>query len=322
MDKISIEPPVAFAHFSEALNHHYFVVLSGMLNRQTMTIIAKNLSHLPSHKIREIEKITRRIIDTGMAEIVVLFGSFARGDYREERGESRVKRSDYDLLVVTDGKKEAIEEALRDGFSDISVSVQLVVEDIFFVNGNLAEGQFFFSDIKREGKLLYTSGRYELADRQEMSATRRREMAEEDFRRWHGYAGTFFEGAAFFVSRKAFGVAAFNYQQVAELSYKAVEMVFTHYQPHEHDLGLLRRRAGRLDRRTLDAFSCETDTQQELFDHLNYAYIGGRYQSEEEYPVTEEQLDYWAVETKRLLDITKTVCLERIAVLKNIESTA
>ncbi len=202
------------------------------------------------------------------------------------------------------------------------MSVQLVVEDIDFVNGSLAEGQFFFTDIKREGKVLYTSGRYELTDQKELSPTRRREIAEEDFRKWFGEAKTTLKIAGFCISDTSFGWAAFAFQQTAELCYKAMEMVFTHYQPHEHDLGLLRHRAGKLDRRVLEALPCDTNEQRELFDHLSYAYIGGRYHSKEEYPVTKEQLDYWAVETRRLLEITETVCLERIEVLKDIERGA
>ena len=240
--------------------------------------------------------------------------------YREERGANRVKRSDYDILVaVTAGKKEAVEESLRGRFEDLAVSVQLVVEDIDFINDNLAEGQFFFTDIKREGKILYTSGKYELTEQQGLSPTRRREIAEEDFKKWHGYASMFFEGAGFYMSKKVFGLAAFNYQQTAELCYKAVDLIFTNYQLHEHDLGILRRRAGELDRRVFDALPCDTNEKAELFSYLSYAYIGGRYQSEEQYPVTREQLDYWAVETKRLLEITDTVCRERIEALRAIE---
>jgi uncharacterized protein Usg len=68
-----------------------------------------------------------------------------------------------------------------------------------------------------------------------------------------------------------------------------------------------------------EAFPRETREQSELFNHLNYAYIGGRYRTEEEFPVTGEHLDYWARETKKLLDTTETVCRERIEELKKIE---
>ncbi len=285
-----------------------------------MTHLAKILSHLPAPKILEIETITQRIVDTGKAEFVVLFGSYARGNYREKQGKIRGKKSDYDIFAVTAAEsRSALEGELRGKFDDIAINVQVIIEDIDFVNSNLSEGQFFFTDIKREGKILYTSGRYTLAEPRELSPTRRREIAEADFEKWHGDAGTFFETAGFCTLRGAFRVAAFNYQQVAELCYTAVEMVFTHYQPHEHNLGILRQRAGNLDSRILDALPCDTDAQWKLFEHLNFAYIGGRYRSDAEYPVTETELDYWAEEAKWLLEITENVCQERIEALRQIE---
>ena len=48
-------------------------------------------------------------------------------------------------------------------------------------------------------------------------------------------------------------------------------------------------------------------------------YIGGRYRSEEEYPVTKRQLDYWSKEAVKLLKLTETICKERIECLKEIE---
>jgi uncharacterized protein len=285
-----------------------------------MTDIAKILSHLPRRKIEELEKVAGRIVDTGQAEIIVLFGSYARGDFKEKRGKTQGKKSDYDILVVTAGEDEdTLLESLKGQFDDIRVHVQVVAEDIEFVNSQIEEGQFFFSDIKREGKVLYTSGRYGLADARETSPTRRREIAEADFGKWYQEATSALKIANFCVSERILGGAAFNFQQVAEMCYTTVEMVFTHYNPHEHHLGILQERAVKLDRRVDNALPRKTREQQHLFNHLNYAYIGGRYRSEEEFPVTGEQLDYWAAETKKLLDITETVCRERIEELKKIE---
>lgn len=42
------------------------------------------LAHLPGNKIKEPEKITQRILDTDKAEVVVLFGSYARGNCKEQ----------------------------------------------------------------------------------------------------------------------------------------------------------------------------------------------------------------------------------------------
>ncbi len=66
-----------------------------------MTHLVNILAHLPEHRIWELETITERIVDTGKAEFVVLFGSYARGNYREKQGKSRGKKSDYDILAVT-----------------------------------------------------------------------------------------------------------------------------------------------------------------------------------------------------------------------------
>ena len=287
-----------------------------------MTALTKILSHLPDHKIKELETVTQRIVDTGKAEIVALFGSYARGNYKEQRGKSKGKRSDYDILVVTSDSdtRTELRSKLREIFKDIAVPVQLIVEKIDYVNSNLEEKQYFFTDIKREGKILFNSGRFELADSKELTPTRRREIAEEDFGQWFGDAQKAFKGANFYFVEKDFGWSAFHLQQTSEMCYTAIEMVFTHYNPHEHNLETLRDRALPFDRRIKDVLPYETEEQQELFDYLNFAYIGGRYRSDEEFPVTKEQLDYWSKEAMKLLNLTETICKERIECLKEIEN--
>lgn len=259
---------------------------------------AQILSHLPGNKIKELEIVTQRIAGTQKAEMVILFGSYARGYYKEQRGKTKGKKSDYDILVITTNynTEQELRAKLRGIFGDIGVHVQLIVETIDFVNTNLEEKQYFFSDIKREGKILYNSGKYELAGSQKLTPTRRREIAKEDFKNWYGTAKKMIDSV-----RADFRLAAFDLQQVAEIRYTAIEMVFSHYNPYEHDLSVLRRRALEFDRRAAEALPYETDRQRELFDHLNFAYIGGRYRSEKEFPVTKEQIDYWGKEAKNCL---------------------
>ena len=111
-----------------------------------MIDLTKILSHLPKDKIKELETIRQRIVDSGKAEIVVLFGSYARGNYKEKRGETQGKKSDYDILVAVseyETKKE-LSSGLSGAFKDIPVAVQLIVETIDFVNSKLEEKQFFF----------------------------------------------------------------------------------------------------------------------------------------------------------------------------------
>jgi hypothetical protein len=148
------------------------------------------------------------------------------------RGATQGKKSDYDILVVTAGVDEDTPLRNLEGkFDDISVHVQLIAEDIEFVNSNNEEGQFFFSDIKREGKILYSSGRHGLAKPQEISPIRRRELAEEDFEYWFKTATESFILYQDAKRRQFEGKAAFLLQQAVEGCYTTIEMVFAYYNP-------------------------------------------------------------------------------------------
>ena len=58
----------------------------------------------------------------------------------------------------------------------------------------------------------------------------------------------------------------------------------------------------------------ETEAQQKDFEHLDYAYLGARYDGD--YTVTLEQLNYWAEECQKLMKLTETICLNHIEKLK------
>ena len=111
--------------------------------------------------------------------------------------------------------------------------------------------------------------------------------------------------------------AAFNLQQTAEMCYKTVLMVFTRYIPQEHYLCILRREAAKIDNRVTILFPRNSEEEKYLFQHLDNAYIGARYMSEEEYPVSEQQVDYWAVEAEKLVELTEDICREKIETLKD-----
>ncbi|MDD5697813.1 MAG: HEPN domain-containing protein [Victivallaceae bacterium] len=279
------------------------------------------LAYLPENKIRELETVTRRIAAAGEAELIILYGSYARGNYRERRGKITGTKSDYDLLAISSDvdRRDRLRSKLRDGFADIAAPVQVIVEDINFVNRSLEENQFFFTDIKREGKILYDSGNCRLADFKGLTPVRRREIAEEDFKEWKKQVDISYKYSKIATAENDLRKAAFELQQTAELCYKTVEMVFTHYNPYEHHLGILRKRALKFDRRLKAAFPQETGAQQDLFDQLDSAYIGARYRSEEEFPVSRDQLVYWSGEAGKLLDLTEMICKEKIENLSRIE---
>jgi len=71
----------------------------------------KSLSHLPKHKRSELKLIIEQIRKLSEPEMIILYGSYARGDYKEEKDLAPDRKSghvsDYDILVVTAEKKTA-----------------------------------------------------------------------------------------------------------------------------------------------------------------------------------------------------------------------
>lgn len=211
-----------------------------------MDPFSTSLKNLPSEKIEELKAITERIIATGKAEIVILFGSYARGDFKKEN-EGR-RKSDFDLLITasTSENKNELSFKLQDAFKDMATPVQLVIETISRVNSNLEERQYFFSDIRNEGVVLYDSKKEKLAAPIDLSPQRRREIAEEDFKNWLDKANGAFRNYTYNLKDNSFDWASFHLQQSAEMCYTAIEMVFAHYNPHEHNLSILRKKSRRI----------------------------------------------------------------------------
>ena len=112
------------------------------------------------------------------------------------------------------------------------------------------------------------------------------------------------------LNNKDYNEAAFQLHQATERSYKAIILVFTGYNPNEHYLMILGHMAGKHDRALRDIFPRETEEQEELFDLLDYAYIGARY--DPEYKITRQQLEQLAPCVKKLHEVTKRICKEKI----------
>ena len=76
----------------------------------------KTLEHLAQAKQDELQKITAAILENcSDVEKIILFGSYARGDYKEEKDLAPNRKSghasDYDILAIT-AKKETALDAL------------------------------------------------------------------------------------------------------------------------------------------------------------------------------------------------------------------
>lgn len=65
-----------------------------------------SLHHLPADKQEEIQSIAETIIQLIQPEMIILFGSYSRGNWVEDRykenGTTYEYKSDYDILVITE----------------------------------------------------------------------------------------------------------------------------------------------------------------------------------------------------------------------------
>jgi HEPN domain-containing protein len=212
-------------------------------------------------------------------------------------------------------------------FEGIATAVDTIVETLGFVNMHLREGQYFFSEIKHQGIVLYQDKQVELANAENLSPKRLREIAEFDFKHWFKTARMSFKHACIAIEegkedKDYYRKASFELQQCVENCYTAIEIVFSRNNPYEHRLVRLRMNAKRYVPEIDDCFPQNSDDEKFLFWHLDSAYIGERYITEEHYKVTKEQLDYWEKEAKKLLEITERHCKKRINELKEKELKA
>src|SRR4051812_12325138 len=117
-----------------------------------------DLIHLPDSMQADLKKIVGELIPKySEIEMIILFGSHARGDWQideyVENGYTYSYRSDYDLLIVTNNSEKANSDtylfSILDKLQDLNfeTAIHLEVETIKFVNDALQEGNYFFSDV-------------------------------------------------------------------------------------------------------------------------------------------------------------------------------
>ena len=283
----------------------------------------KSLAHLPKEKQAELMFVTEKIGEiVPQAKMVILFGSYARGDWKDgphEQGRGRLvihKKSDYDILVLVTSEYTArniglwdkVKEKLAE--SDLSAHVRIIARDINFVNYKLRQGQYFFTEICEQGIILHDSGEVELSDRKPLDPAEEKEIAQGTLDEIFDKAKEFYFHYEAALKREKYKIAAFQLNQAVEHSYKAVLLIFGGECPQEHHLDVLGDLAADYCPELKGILPRKTDKEKELFELLDYAYIGARY--DREYKITKEQLEQLAPCVKKLHEVTEKSCKEKI----------
>ena len=282
----------------------------------------KSLAHLPDHKQNELKLITKIIRKQfPSAHMLILFGSYARGQWVEDTyTEGHITYeyiSDFDILVLTRLKKTANNFSRQNSVDDlilqhkrIKTPVSVIYHSVGQVNYRLKEGSYFFSDIKKEGIVLYDSGKLKLERIRKLSPQKRKQIAQEDFKQWFKSAKEFFYNYEINLNMRRYKNAAFQLHQAVERFYSTILLVFTGYKGKRHNIEKLGRQASGCDAAFLKVFPRATAEQDEMFKLLKKAYIDARYKKD--YKITKKQLEYLAKRVKLLQRLTKKICGAKI----------
>jgi uncharacterized protein len=273
-----------------------------------------NLTHLPPEKQRQLEAVVAILREAVPVEMILLFGSHARGDWVEDPVTGY--RSDFDLLVVV--KKEKLAEK-HELWAEVERKVEalpgmtpvnIIVHDIKHVKDQLARVQYFFSDIAKEGIVLHDSGHFSLASTTQPTLAERRRQAEGDFEEWSSSADYFFDDFEANLQKHRYKQAAFYLHQATERYYAATLLVFTAYKPRIHDIRKLARQAENAAPELRGIFPVGTPEDERLFQLLRRAYIEARYSRK--YRITADELHVLRERVRRLREAVERVCKARI----------
>ncbi|WP_420603473.1 HEPN domain-containing protein [Flagellimonas sp.] len=281
----------------------------------------KELNHLPKSKQEELMLLTDQLSAHKLVEMVILFGSYARGNWVEdqyvEKGITYEYRSDFDILVVLTHEdlkqKFRIEDKIKAELvvtGKVTTPVSLIFHGIKQLNASLAMGNYFFKDIKEEGIVLYDSQKFKLAHPKKLTAEQYQQKAQEYLDQWLKNGNNALEKFEFSFEKNMLNEAAFDLHQATERYYTTILLVFTDYRPKDHNLETLGIKVEMCDKR-FAVFPKTTDKEKHLFELLKRAYIDARYKMDE-YEITKTELEYLADKVGQLKQLTQTICVKKI----------
>ncbi|MEH7834455.1 MULTISPECIES: nucleotidyltransferase and HEPN domain-containing protein [Rhizobium] len=299
-------------------------------------MMKSSLNHMPLRKQRELGRVLEILheefedaLKEGTADFkklgrilkIILFGSYAKGGWVDEPFTMKGYRSDFDLLIIVNNRKlcefaeywyKAADRLIRD--KSIETPVSFIVHSRREVNTYLKEGQYFFSDIRKEGIVLYELDDESLPEPSPLSPADRLRVASKHFAERYPTADGFLDTSQYALSRGRGKEAAFQMHQSLEQAYSCVLLTVTNYGPPSHNIKFLRSLAEEQDQRLVEAFPRDQHRERAWFNTLNEAYVKARYS--EHFEITDEALIWLGERTATLLELVKIVCFEHLKKLE------
>ncbi len=307
-----------------------------LIDRETLPgldMLPDALDHLPDTKRRELEHVVKVLFDSfeaatqtklsekrkgGRILKIILFGSCARGDWVEDRLSGY--RSDYDLLVVVNSQEftdlQEYWSAADDRFvreytltHDLKTPVSFIVHSLADVNDQLARGRPFFSDIVKDGVMLYEAEGHPLAKPKALTPEEIKAEAKAYYEQWMHRAEYNLVRVKNSIADGELNHAAFDLHQTVEALYHCVLLSLTLYSPKSHRLTFLRSQAEGLDERLRNVWPDDKFARR-CFAKLQRAYVEARYSAE--YDITSGELQWLSDRIDGLKNMVEAVCIRRI----------
>jgi uncharacterized protein len=304
-----------------------------------MNTMRSDLDHLPQTKQRELQRVTEILFEEfadamksasspkkkqGRILKIVLFGSYARGNWVDEPHTAKGYLSDYDLLIVVNQQSlvdfatywyRAEDRLMRD--PGIKTPVNFIVHTMDEVNNALASGQYFFSDIIKEGISLYDpKGSTTFITPKPQTPGEILEVAKRLFQEWFPRIEQSLKIAEFCVRDGNLKDAAFNLHQAVERSYICILLVETNYSPSTHSIKFLRSLAEQIGPELIGVWPRETKHDRRLFELLKRAYVDARYS--EHYVITADELAWISARAEILKELVEVRSGGKIEQLQDV----
>jgi len=301
------------------------------------------LDHLPPAKQRELAEVVRILFEEfetthargnadwnrkGRILKIILYGSFARGDWVDDPIGGY--HSDYDILVVVNYDRltefehwSAAEDRLMREVTiakTLSAPVSFIVHSLKDVNAQLERGRPFFVDIIEQGLALYEAEGFEFAQPRNLPPEEAKVEAEKHLEEWLPSAETFLRNARDNVDRQRPKEAAFLFHQATERLYHCALLVLSLYSPKSHRLNFLRSQCEQIAPALVEAWPREDKFSRRCFELLRLAYVQARYSPQ--FKISAEELSWIGERVAVLEGLVETICRDHIRALGSADRAA
>jgi len=295
-----------------------------------------NLDHLPAKQQDELAAVRATLLNEFDAAIkqgaggtsewrkggqvlkIILFGSYARDDWVDEPDNGYL--SDFDLLIVVSHEKltdiadywwVAEDKIQRD--PTICRTVNIIVHTLAEVNQGISRGEYFWTDITRDGVALYELPGHPLATAKPLTSDAAYEMAKGYFDKWLPKIGSAIDLADHARGRGSLADATFLLHEAVERAYICVLLVHTLYFPRSHNIKFLRSLAEDIDKTIAAAWPRGHRHDRRRFELLKRAYVEARYS--EQFHISLEDLNALATTVVRLRETVEASGKRRLAAM-------